>query len=217
MLVSQLAPAIGYPHVQNFVVQVLDMQFADVRAMLQLPRPDVGITPACNFAIVSTLCSLISGISTTIYKPRSVLHEVRSPRFGSRRAFQELVSDHFPYTPRGAQDFPKQVYDLCRNPMAHSVGLMDAAAPVVFFTRIFDVSHDNIGWTDQELEDLERPDRAQFNLRDRGIVIEPTRWTLHCDSFYMDVIAMVRGLNADPAQMQAAENRFTQGVYNWRR
>jgi hypothetical protein len=66
MLASQLAPAIGYPHVQGFVVQVLDMQFADVRAMLQLPRPDIGIEPACNFAIMSSLCNLISGISTTI-------------------------------------------------------------------------------------------------------------------------------------------------------
>ena len=78
MLVSQLALAIGYPHVQGFIVSLIDMQFADVRAMLQLPRPDIGITPACNFAIVSSLCNLISGISTTIYKPRSLLHEVQS-------------------------------------------------------------------------------------------------------------------------------------------
>ena len=39
MLSSQLAPARGYPRVQEFVVQVLDMQFGDVRAMLQLPQP----------------------------------------------------------------------------------------------------------------------------------------------------------------------------------
>ena len=91
MLVSQLAPAHGYSHVQSFLVQLLDMQFSDVRAMLQLPRPDIGITPGCNFAIVSSLCNLISGISTTIYKPPGLLHEVRSPNCGSARAFRELV------------------------------------------------------------------------------------------------------------------------------
>jgi hypothetical protein len=104
MLVSQLAPARGYPHVQYFLVQLLDMQFNDVRAMLQLPRPDMGITPGCNFAIVSSLCNLISGISTTLFKPSGLLHEARSPSCGSARAFRELVADFFPYTPPGAGD-----------------------------------------------------------------------------------------------------------------
>ncbi len=217
MLVSQLAPATGYPHVHGFLVQLLDMQFADVRAMLQLPRPDIGIRPGCNFAIVSSLCNLISGISTTIYKPSHLLQEVQSPKCGSARAFHGLIRDYFPYTPPGAVDFPQQLYDLCRNPMAHSAGLMDARAPVVAFARIFDPSHDSFGWSDEQLEDLERPDRPQFSLPYPGIAIDQTRWTLHCDSFYMDVIDMLRHLNADPTQMQAAEKRFSHRVYNWRR
>ncbi|MBV8229489.1 MAG: hypothetical protein JO329_05855 [Planctomycetaceae bacterium] len=60
MLVSQLVSAHAYHHVQRFIVELLDMQFSDVRAMLQLPRPDIGIAPACNFAITSSLCNLIS-------------------------------------------------------------------------------------------------------------------------------------------------------------
>ena len=40
MLVSQPAPAYGHPHVQSFIHSLIDMQFSDVRAMLQLPRPD---------------------------------------------------------------------------------------------------------------------------------------------------------------------------------
>jgi hypothetical protein len=185
--------------------------------MLQLPRPDIGITPGCNLAIVSSLCNLISGISTTIYKPPGLLHEVQSANCGSVRAFRELVHDYFPYTPSGAGDFPQQLYDLCRNPMSHSAGLMDARAPIVAFTRVFNASHDNIGWTDEELEDLERSDRPQFHLPSPGIVIDPTRWTLHCDSFYLDVIDMLRRLNASPTQIRAAEDRFSKGVYNWRR
>lgn len=217
MLVSQLAPATGYPMVQAFLVNVLDMQFADVRAMIQLPRPDIGITPGCNFAIVSTLCNLVSGISTTIYKPPGTLNDNSSPNYGSARAFRDLVTDFFPYVPAGATDFPCELYQLCRNPMAHSAGLMDALSPVVFFTRILDPSHPDVGWTDRELEDLERPDTPQFNLPLAGIVIDSKRWTLHCDSFYLDVIEMLRRVCANSVQMKAAEGRFAQGVYNWRR
>jgi hypothetical protein len=215
MRVSQLAPAHGYAHVQGFLVDLLDMQFSDVRAMLQLPRPDVGITPSCNFAIVSSLCNLISGISTTIFKPPGLLHETRSG-CGAARAFREFVTGFFPYTPPGAGDFPRQLYDLCRNPMVHSAGVMDALSPVVFFTRVFDPTHDGIGWSDEELENLERPDRP-FGFSFHGIVIDPQRWTLNCDCFYLEVIDMLRRLNADATQMQAAETRFAQGVFNWRR
>ena len=212
----ELAPATNFPHVQQLIVQVLDDQFSDVRAMLQLPRPDIGITPACNFAIVSSLCNLISGISTTIYKPLGLLHELRSPQGKSGPAFKDMVRDFFPYSPTGATDFPKELYDLCRNPMAHSVGLMDPASPIVEFTRIFDPSHYGVGWSDQQLEDLERPDRP-YSFPYSGIVIDSQRWTLHCDAFYLDVIEMLRRLNADSVQMTAAENRFSHAVFNWRR
>jgi hypothetical protein len=216
MLVSQLAPAVAYPRVQSFLTDVLDMQFADVRAMLQLPRPAVGITPACNFAIVSTLCNLISGISTTIFKPLKPLCEAPLWNPGSGHAFQEFVRIYFPYAPPSADYFPRQLYELCRNPMAHSAGLNDTSSFVVLFTRIFDPSHVGIGWSDQELEDIERPDRP-FSMRHPGVVVDQNRWILHCDSFYVDVIEMLRRLNADAAQMKAAETRFNQGVYNWRR
>jgi hypothetical protein len=34
MLPSELAPAVGYPHVRGFLVGVLDRQFPDIRVML---------------------------------------------------------------------------------------------------------------------------------------------------------------------------------------
>jgi len=216
MKVSQLAPAIGYPGVQGFVEKVLDMQFDDVRAMLQLPRPDIGIKPGCNFALVSSLCNLISGISMTIFKPPGLLHEVKSSGNHSRRAFRELVANFFPYVPPGANDFPEELYQLCRNPMAHSVGVLNGPAPTVFYARILDESHDDRGWSDDELENLERPDRPEFGFPVPGVVITGTQWTLHCDSFYLDVIELLRRLNADATQMTATEQRFAQGVYNWR-
>src|SRR5688572_12840318 len=119
MLVSELTSAHGYPHVQRFIATVLDMQFNDVRAMLQLPRPDIGIEPGCNFAIASTLCNLLSGISITIYKPSAVLHDGKS-KYRSGDAFKALVRDFFPYSPPASNDFANELYQLCRNPLSHS-------------------------------------------------------------------------------------------------
>src|SRR5947207_2833292 len=123
MLVSQLVSAQAYPHVQEFIVSLIDMQFSDVRAMLQLPLPDIGIQPGCNFAITSTLCNLLSGISTTIYRPTALPDEAQT-RYDSGPAFRDLVRDFFPYTPPGDADFPAELYRLCRNPLAHAAGLM---------------------------------------------------------------------------------------------
>ncbi len=216
MLVSQLAPATRFPHVQDFLVQVLDMQFADVRTMLQLPRPDIGIKPGCNFAIVSTLCNLISGISTTIFMPSALLSTKIPTAYGSRRAFTNLVRDYYPSPPPGVNDFPEQLYQLCRNPLAHSVALMDNAARVVVFERILHNEHADSGWSDRELEDLKHPG-TPFALGKRAITIDSNRWTLCCEPFYLEVIEMLRCLNTNISQMHAAENRFAGQVFNWRR
>ena len=215
MLVSQLASRTGYPRVQEFIVRVLDMQFADVRAMLQLPRPEIGIRPGCNFAIVSSLCNLISGISTTIFKPPRFIREQQS-KCGAGEAFRGVVGSYFPYKPPGTAKFPKLLYELCRNPLAHSAGLSDTPKPVVTFARVFDASHPGVGWSDKELDDLEVPEKS-FGLPHSGIVADGERWTVHCDSFYLDVIEMLGRLSADSDQMRAAEDRFSRDMYNWRR
>ncbi len=217
MRVSRLAVVKGENiNVQDFIRQILDNQFADVRGMLQLPRPDVGIEPACNYSIVSSLTNLISGLSVTIFKPKSLLEGSVRSKYGSGQAFQDLVRDYFPYTPSGITDFPKKLYKIARNPMAHSLGVLDKHAPKqVFFTRIFDPTHDGVGWNDKELEDLENP-FSSYSFPYQGITIESEVWTIHCDAFYIDVIEMLRNLTSDVDQMNAAENRFKQRAYVWR-
>jgi hypothetical protein len=207
----------GYPLVQHFITEVLDMQFADVRAMLQLPRPEIGITPACNFAITSTLCNLLSGMSTTIFIPRDFLGQlhVKKDKCGSGRAFRELVDQFFPYKPSATATFSSDLYEYCRNPLAHSIGLRTAASPIVYLTRVFNLGKDGVGWDDKELNDLERQD-GSFAIQHAGIAINGPNWTVHCDSLYFDVIKLLRSLTLDTTQMQAAEHRFSQRVYNWR-
>jgi hypothetical protein len=192
---------------------VLDGHFYDVRAMLRLPLPDVGIKTGCNLALSGTLCNILSGISTTIYKPAHLFHEVQS-KYRSGDAFQDLVRDFFPHPPPGAVDFPKELYDYARNPLAHALGFDKANAWQVKFGRVYHSPHPDSGWTDQELNDLES---GRFRITLPSFVITGQTWTMNCDSFYFDVIELLRRLTADGAQIQGAENRFQQGVYNWRR
>jgi hypothetical protein len=91
MLVSQVLRLPAYRRVREFF-NVLDMHFSHVRAMVQLPRPDVGIQTGCNLAVSATLCNILSGIATTIYKPAHLLNELQSG-YRSEKAFQNLVQD----------------------------------------------------------------------------------------------------------------------------
>lgn len=189
------------------------MHFSDVRAMLMLPRPDVGIQTGCNLALSGALCNILSGISTTLYKPAHLHHETQSS-CGSGEAFRGLVRDFFPNHPVGAVDFPKQLYDYARNPLVHALGIDANSWPVVY-GRVLHSPHPDSGWTDQELNDLESG-RWRIDARP-SIVIDSQKWTMHCDTFYFDVIELLRRLTTNSAQMHAAESRFQQGVYNWRR
>jgi hypothetical protein len=154
MRISQLLSVEDYPHVQSLTTGLFEMQFNDVRAMLQLPLPDLGIHAGCNFAIAAVLTNLISGISTTLYKPASLLDEMSSPQCGSGRAFQGLVRDFFPYTPPPlrADGFATELYQLCRNPLAHAVGLLTTGSPTMFFLRVQGDTCNPQGWNEQELE-----------------------------------------------------------------
>ena len=52
--------------VRTFISQVMDVNLADIHAMLRLPRPEVNITEGCNFSIVAVLMNVISGVSVVL-------------------------------------------------------------------------------------------------------------------------------------------------------
>src|SRR5262249_7791971 len=160
---------------------LLDMHFNDARTMLRLPRPEVGIETGCNIALSGMLCNILSGISSTIYKPARLLHEVQSKRC-SGEAFRGLVDKFFPFKPPGAVDFPQGLYKYARNPLAHSLGI--GSHPQVVFSRVLHSPHPDRGWDDNELDDLES---GRFQIKCDCIEIASQKWTMHCDRFYFDV------------------------------
>jgi hypothetical protein len=101
--------------IRDFVATHIDMQFADVHAMLRLPLTDDGLEAGCNFACVSTLCRLIAGASTIFYKQTG---------FNGER-FKGVLNDYYPWPmqPKGGVPQTEAVaalYSEYRNPLAHA-------------------------------------------------------------------------------------------------
>jgi len=101
--------------IRDFVATHVDMQFADVHAMLRLPLTDDGLNAGCNFACVSTLCGLIAGASTIFYS--------QTGSNGDR--FKGVLNDYYPWRmqPIGGVSQPEAVaalYSDYRNPLAHA-------------------------------------------------------------------------------------------------
>lgn len=101
--------------IRDFIAAHIDMQFADVHAMLRLPLSDDGLKAGCNFACVSTLCGLIAGASTIFY----------SQTGSNAERFKGVLNDYYPWSlqPEGGVSQAESVaalYSDYRNPLAHA-------------------------------------------------------------------------------------------------
>ena len=127
MLPSDLLAFQFYPTVHEFIVSRVDVLVADVKAMMRLPLPEVGIEGRCAFAAATTLCSIIGGVSMVLYKPGV---SGRSPAW----RFLGLLKEFYPwqgerysswqYAVQDRETRAKVLYELVRNPVAHSFGVL---------------------------------------------------------------------------------------------
>ena len=118
----------------------------DVRAMLRLPLPELGMEHGCNFAVTDRLCSLISGISVTIFMPSNL---VGGERIGSGETYRQLIENFYPWAlTEDRQETVRVLYDIIRNPFAHSLGVHEQSDYIV------NVRKEPL--TPEQIEDLER-------------------------------------------------------------
>ncbi len=120
MLPSNFADLERYPIVMRFVNEQLDMQFDDLRAMMKLPRPSQGLPAGCNFAAALTLCNLIAGIAAILYRRDKGAS-------GKGGGFVALMVKYYPWAPeetkKSKEKMAEILYELVRNPLAHSLGV----------------------------------------------------------------------------------------------
>jgi hypothetical protein len=101
--------------IRAFVATHVDMQFADVHAMLRLPLGGDGLEAGCNFACVSTLCGLIAGASTIFF----------SQTGSNGERFKGVLADYYPWRlqPKGGVSQAEAItalYSDYRNLLAHA-------------------------------------------------------------------------------------------------
>lgn len=124
MQVSDLVDPARFPAVARFMETQVEMQFGDLRVLLQLPTEHWQV--GCNFAAANTLLNLVSGFSVCFMDAGL---ETRSrPRDRGKR-FKRLLDLYYPWD---GESWPpgqcsKWLYDVARNPLAHSLGIQTNA------------------------------------------------------------------------------------------
>jgi hypothetical protein len=115
-------------HARQLVEDQLDMQLADVHAMLRMPLPDVpGLASGCNFAAVQVLLSVASGVSATLF-----CHGALDERNNRGNLFIDMLVEHYPWNQERdvvgriyGSEASKLLYYVFRNPLAHVLGIVD--------------------------------------------------------------------------------------------
>ncbi len=196
MLPSQLSAFGKYPAVLNFVTNHLDMQFNDVRGMMKLPLPEIGITGGCNFAAAAILCNLISGISVVLYTPKR-------RKAGSGEKFKGLLEDFYPWeSGEKKAEKSKAIYDLVRNPLAHSLSVPKKGS--------LPLSIQKGPLTEARLEELENAS-VRPNWVPLAVTGNSRAYVLSVVGLHWGVFDLVRRLAQNTKQMQQAEERIKKG------
>lgn len=188
----------SFPLVHGFVRNHLDMQFNDIRTMLKLPIGSLGLDAGCNFAAASTLCNLISGISVMMYTPVN-----GGKRRGDRRKrFCELMIIYYPWgTGEKREEKTKVLYDLIRNPLAHSLGIFDKQQYCITI-RKFDPPLDN-----HRIETIESSDVCPTWLH-QAVIGGNNSYDINVEGLYWGVFHLLKQLACDRTQMEQVEKRI---------
>lgn len=190
--------------IRDFIATHVDMQFADVHAMLRLPLDEDGMAAGCNFACVSTLCAIIAGASTIVY----------SQTGSNGERFKGVLNDYYPWRtqPKGGVSQGEAVaalYSDYRNPLAHAWGvstkevgrhpnkriIMDGNAKVLGVVKQ--------ALTEQAIGELETPSgRAPSWLTPAVVLNASGGFDLYPHSLYWGTRRMVEALTRDRTRMR---------------
>ena len=204
---SGILEVFRYGSVQRFARKHLDMQVVDIRTMMRLPLPEVGLHGGCNFAATAILCNLVSGISVVLFDPPKRYYPTarkRAQRKSGRDRgirFKAVLECHFPWA-KGERKAARisVLYDYVRNPLAHELGMdpeWSSGRTAILKGPL----------TDPQIEELETAESKPswvpqpVGRRGRG-------WYVSVAGLYWGVFWLLRNLSADPRQMTAANKRL---------
>jgi hypothetical protein len=118
MSLSAAPELLDLPAVRRLLQVQVDMQVADLMAMLRLPKPYVGLTESMNLTAAAQVFGLISGMSVLLY--RADYEYLKNPTDAGRR-FKGMVREYMPLThpeDLGPGHAAEVMWKFARNPLA---------------------------------------------------------------------------------------------------
>jgi hypothetical protein len=121
--VSVVVDRSRFPMLFTFVEWRIDVQLAELRDLLCLPMPEVGLESGHNFAAAASLVNLIAGASVWFYDASTAGLSDRDDR---GRRYRETLAAYWPWEDGeivDAAEGTRLLYDCVRNPLAHAFGM----------------------------------------------------------------------------------------------
>ena len=216
VLPSAYPEVANLPSAKQFLSELVDMQFQDVRVLLRLPDPQIAPDIGCNFTAAAVLTNLISGFSIWFFHSqwaRTAIEPTEKKQGGSLSAkrFQGFIRAYFPRQPNDPTPptIAKHLY-AARNVLAHNLGIDDATwrtkvkknakkQPVKTRRQVISFSKPPTGMAEDEIVELETyatPPLAGSAIRRSGV-----QTTIYIPLLYWATGQMLRtALRAEPSR-----------------
>jgi hypothetical protein len=202
--VSVVVDRSRFPKLFRFVEWRIDVQLAEVRDMLRLPMPEVGLESGHNLAATASLVNLIAGASVWFYDASTA---GQFDRDDSGRRYRETLAAYWPWEDGEIVDRAqgtRLLYDCVRNPLAHAFGMSrlgDAGSPIAFLKDPL---------TAERVAELDlaetRPQGLGPTIRPATTPGAPARaYFVVVPALYWGVQRLLRAVLTDEQQLPAAE------------
>jgi hypothetical protein len=211
VLPSGYAELNGRPALAEMLRRQIDMQFAELATLLQLPLAGSDLKAGANLTTTTLLCNIISGASVLFYEPS--LDAVRGRRsavnpLGSGQRFRAVLDAYFPWSEAGP--VPRRLaidalYKYARNPLAHTLGVGKAPA-LLPGIRGRTVMLSKRPLPAHAVAELLRGDTPRPSWSDTAIIdSDNAGYVISVEGLAWGVCRMLRTLFADPGHATPAE------------
>jgi len=123
MLPSEYPEVRDYPNLRTLLGRQVDMQFADLRALLRLPERACDLKAGCNLTTVTLLCNIAAGASVLFWNSS---FEALTERGNRGERFKALMEEHYPWHSDDAatgRAGAEAIWDFTRSPLTHTLGV----------------------------------------------------------------------------------------------
>jgi hypothetical protein len=186
MLPSEYPEVQATPNLKQLLAVQVDMQFVDLRTLLELPKAD--LQGGCNVTAAGVLFNVIAGSSVCFYQASANAFTQRGDR-GAR--FVGLLREFYPLDGEelSKEEASDLLYAAARNPLAHTLGLDPPTGdgpPRVLTLRKWPLSADQVQeletaiqrpeWTRQTISEIER---SGATITKASVSVPALYWGVH--------------------------------------